>query len=457
MERVALPESFCESMRSLLPDGESEKLFVALNGDSPTAVRRNPYKCAELPYAGRAIAWSEYGCYLDSRPQFTLDTAFAGGAYYVQEPGSQFVDHILRSQRIESGRVLDMCAAPGGKTTIYATAVGPQGLVVANEYVRNRATILADNVRKWGLGNVVVTNNDPSHLAAFKGWFDVVAVDAPCSGEGMFRKDDGAREEWSPDGVNMCAVRQMSILEEAWQTLHAGGLLIYSTCTFNRTENDGVVAQMLDRFGDELAEAEPIPVEESWGIECGRVGAFQTFRFYPHRVESEGFFVAVARKAAESGCARVTPKPRKRVMTDAVKADVVELSRWVREPKQMRFAVVGDTLYGYAAERYDEVRALAESLTVIYSGVAMGQIFKGRLKPDWALSQYVGLCRDAVRCVELSEEDALDYLRKRDISAAQFDEGLNLVLRNGVALGFVKRIGARCNNMYPLSLRITNL
>lgn len=457
MERTPLPKLFCETMREMLSPVEAERLFASLDGESPTAVRHNPYKCADVKPAGEEIAWSRYGRYLDERPQFTLDTDFAGGAYYVQEPGSQFVDHILREQHVEQGRILDMCAAPGGKTTIYSTAVGEDGLVVANEYVRNRAVILADNVRKWGLGNVVVTNNDPSHLAAFRGWFDVVAVDAPCSGEGMFRKDDGARAEWSAEGVRMCATRQMSILDEAWQTLRAGGVLIYSTCTFNRTENEGVVAQMMERYGDEIVEAEPIHTSEEWGVECGRVGAFQTFRFYPHRVQSEGFFVAVARKATDSGCARVTPRPRKRIMTDAVKADVAELARWVKAPKQMHFAMVGDTLYGYAAERYDEVRALAESLTVIYSGVAMGQIFKGRLKPDWALSQYVGLRREAVACVEVSKEEALDYLRKRDISATQFDEGLNLVVHNGVALGFVKRIGARCNNMYPLSLRITNL
>ena len=456
MVRQPLPEAFCEAMRSTLGEVEAERLFAALDDCPPTSVRRNPHKLAENA-EGRSVAWSRYGTYLDARPQFTLDPHFAGGAYYVQEAGSQFVDHILSALHIDGGRVLDMCAAPGGKTTIYSTAVGRKGLVVANEYVRNRAVVLADNVRKWGIGNVVVTNNDPSHLATFKGWFDVVAVDAPCSGEGMFRKDEGARSEWSAESVKMCAVRQMSILDEAWQALRGGGVLIYSTCTFNHTENEGIVAQMSEHFGDAIVEAETIPTDESWGIECGRVGAVQTFRFYPHRTESEGFFVAVARKASDCDCGRVTPKPRKRVMADAAKADVAELSRWVDEPSEMRFAMVGDTLYGYAAERYDEVRALAESLTVIYSGVAMGQIFKHRLKPDWALSQYVGLRSDAVARVEVSREDALDYLRRHDIAVAQFAEGLNLVSYEGTPLGFLKRIGARANNMYPLALRITNL
>ena len=453
-----LPEAFCADMRRMLGSDEAERLFASLDGASPVSVRFNPRKCGdEAPLEGSAVPWSRHGVYLESRPQFTTDTAFAAGYYYVQEAGSQFVDYLLSREAVEGGRILDMCAAPGGKTTVYSTLVGEDGLVVANEYVRNRANILADNVRKWGLGNVVVTNNSPSHIAPFEQWFDVVAVDAPCSGEGMFRKDEEARAEWSEEGVKMCATRQMSILSDAWQSLKAGGLLLYSTCTFNEVENEGVVRSMMEEWGDELEAVDELPLDESWGVTCSQIGAFRLYRFFPHRVESEGFFVAVARKRFDVGGRVSQPKPRKQIMADVAKRDCEVLSHWFAEPSSMKFAMVGDMIYGYRSVRYDDVKRLAERLTVIYSGVAVGQIFKSQLKPDWALSQYVGLRREAVNVAELSDDDALDYLRKSDIDAAQFVEGLNLVTHKGRPLGFVKRIGARCNNMYPLSLKINNL
>jgi len=453
---TALPSEFEEMMRREMGVADAGALFAALDGTPPVSVRMNPAKrCA--PTGDRDIPWSRGGRYFDRRPQFTLDTAFHAGAYYVQEAGSQFIDFLIRNEPTEGRRILDMCAAPGGKTTIYSAAAGRDGLVVANEYVRSRANILADNVRKWGMGNTVVANCDPKAIGAFEGWFDIAAVDAPCSGEGMFRKDEAARTEWSPENVRLCAERQMSILREAWRSLRAGGLLIYSTCTFNTTENEGVLRSFGEEFGEETAAAEDMEIDEAWGIAVSSVGNFRTFRFMPHRTESEGFFAAVVRKSFDAPVRMSVPKPRKRIMNDVASAERAELSRWVEEPQGMRFASAGDTIYGYRAARYDDVRLLAESLTVIYSGVAMGQIFKGRLKPDWALSHYCGLNRSAVACAELGGAEALDYLRKRDVAAERFAEGVNLVSCGGLPLGFVKRIGARVNNMYPNSLRIMNM
>lgn len=442
----------------MLGTSEAERLFASLDDVSPVSIRVNPHKAdGGCPFEGEAVPWSCNGRYLAERPQFTTDTCFAAGGYYVQEAGSQFVDYLLRCEGIEGRMILDMCAAPGGKTTIYSTLVGDEGLVVANEYVRARANILADNVRKWGMGNVLVTNNDPSHFSPLGMWFDVVAVDAPCSGEGMFRKDEEARAEWSADGVKMCATRQMSILREAWQTLKAGGLLLYSTCTFNRVENEGVVQSMIEEWGEEIEPFREVEVKKEWGIEVSQIGPFRLYRFFPHKVRSEGFCVAVARKRFDVGGRALRPKARKQPFAEVPKSDVVELSRWVKEAGQMRFALVSDTIYGYRRLRYDDVRLFSERLTVIYSGVAMGQIFKGRLKPDWALSQYVLLNREAVSVAEVSYDEALDYLRRRDVLPSQCSEGLNLLLHNGCPLGFVKRIGARCNNLYPLSLKINNL
>lgn len=442
----------------MLGTSEAERLFASLDDVSPVSIRVNPHKAdGGCPFEGEAVPWSCNGRYLAERPQFTTDTCFAAGGYYVQEAGSQFVDYLLRCEGIDGRMILDMCAAPGGKTTIYSTLVGDEGLVVANEYVRARANILADNVRKWGMGNVLVTNNDPSHFSPLGMWFDVVAVDAPCSGEGMFRKDEEARAEWSADGVKMCATRQMSILCEAWQTLKAGGLLLYSTCTFNRVENEGVVQSMIEEWGEEIEPFREVEVKKEWGIEVSQIGPFRLYRFFPHKVRSEGFCVAVARKRFDVGGRALRPKARKQPFAEVPKSDVAELSRWVKEAGQMRFALVSDTIYGYRRSRYDDVRLFSERLTVIYSGVAMGQIFKGRLKPDWALSQYVSLNREAVSVAEVSYDEALDYLRRRDVLPSQCSEGLNLLLHNGCPLGFVKRIGARCNNLYPLSLKINNL
>ena len=450
-----LPSDFIDNMRQQLAD-EAEALFEALDSSSPVSVRLNPQKWIG-DSLGESVPWSRYGRYLDHRPQFTTHIPFAAGGYYVQEAGSQFIDYILQSEGVEGGKILDMCAAPGGKTTLYSSVVGDNGLVVANEYVRNRANILADNIRKWGLGNVVVTNNDPQHIAAFENWFDVVAVDAPCSGEGMFRKDDVARTEWSRNSVEMCAARQRSILSQAWRSLKAGGLLIYSTCTFNTTEDEGILEWMLSEWGEEIVGCNEIDIPQQWGVESLRVGDFQAFRFYPHRVKSEGFFVAVARKSAICSGRAVTPKARKKVVADATKDAVKELSRWMQSSENVRFALVGDSYYAYPSEYYEDIRSLANSLTVIYSGVEMGQIFKGKLKPEWPLSQSVWLNSSALPEVEVTLEVALDYLRKRDVTAALFEEGMNLVCCQGYALGFVKRIGNRVNNTYPNSLKINNL
>ena len=454
---IALPVAFVERMRKQLGADEAERLIAALDTPSSVAVRLNPAKSGEKGVwnGGKAIGWSVNGWRLSERPSFTLDTAFHAGAYYVQEAASQFIDHIIAGEDLRGKRVLDMCSAPGGKTTIYSTAVGEDGLVVANEYIRSRANILADNVRKWGMGNVLVTNNAPEHLAQFEGWFDLVAVDAPCSGEGMFRKEEVAREDWSDEAVKMCAARQMSIVREAWQTLRDGGLFIYSTCTFNDEEDEGVLRAFIEESGEVFAPSQRVELQDEWGVVRGEVGAFQTFRFFPHKTDSEGLFVAVVRKVEPT--TQRTPKARKRVMQEVDKASRKELSKWLKNADNHSFAMVADTIYAYRTEQFKAVQALSEGLTAIYSGVAMGQIFKGKLKPDWALSQYVGLNRSAVGVEELDEERALEYLRKHDIAVGDMAEGINLVTHNDRALGFVKRIGARCNNLYPNSLKIMNM
>ena len=452
---LPLPEEFKATMCRSLGDDEAARLFTALDTEPEVSIRLNPMKPAET-FDGESVGWSEHGRYLGERPQFTLDPLMHGGAYYVQEASSQFVGYLLKGLDLCGCRVLDMCAAPGGKSTIYSTLVGREGLVVANDISRSRTLALADNVQRWGMGNVVVTNNEPQHISAFKHWFDVVAVDAPCSGEGMFRKMEEARTEWSASAPEQCAERQRDILSEAWQALRPGGVLIYSTCTFNPTEDEGIVEWLMAEYGSELEAVEGIEVDEKWGITTCRIGEFQCFHFYPHKCRGEGFFAAIARKR-EGVVRRQSLKPRRKIFAHPAKGDVEELSRWVDDSAQMAFRQIGDVMYGYHRAVVDDVVALSEVLTVVYSGVCMGQIFKRKLRPEHALALFVGMNADAVPGVELSEADAQDYLRRQDISAAQFEEGINRVMYRGVAIGFVKRIGARCNNMYPKDLRIMKL
>ncbi len=451
---MALPQPFIERVERDLGAEQASQLFAALEGESPTSVRMNPYKVKERVEL-RPIGWSRYGFYLDERPQFTLDSDFHAGTYYVQEASSQFVGHILSHRDVEGARILDLCAAPGGKSTLYSTLVGLEGIVVANEINRTRCNVLADNIRKWGLGNVVVCNNRSEHLAQVESFFDVVAVDAPCSGEGMFRKAEIARQEWSPSNVELCAERQKEIMRDAWTSLKGGGTLIYSTCTFNHSENEGVVEYLSEIFDDEIESFAKVECDESWGVVQGTVGEFQTFRFYPHKAEGEGFFVAVATKRSDSACRPRLPKSRKKIFSTLDRASLSVVRSYVSQPELMSFYAVADTtIYGYYSAHAEVVKALAESLTVIYAGVAIGQIFKNKLKPDPALALFQGLSREAFAVAELDNSDILLYLRKQELSASLFDEGVNLVVAGDYALGFVKRVGGRVNNMYPNSLRI---
>ena len=321
---------------------------------------------------------------------------------------------------------------------------------------------LADNVRKWGTGNTVVTANEPARFAALEGWFDAVAVDAPCSGEGMFRKMPEARGEWSEGAVTQCAARQLEVLKEAWRALKPGGVLIYSTCTFNSSEDEGVAGAFGAWAADETEPCgETFTPDERWGIVTGSVGSFKTYHFYPHRTRGEGFFAAVTRKRGGEGDRttgpRIRPERGRRTPLQPVeRRERAELERWVSEPERMHFYRAGEVLYGCRREQAEAIERLSGTLSVVYAGVAMGRLFKGTLKPDGALALFAGLNRSAVPVAELPDEEALNYLRKAEVPADRFREGMNLVTARGLALGFAKRIGPRVNNLYPNSLRILN-
>lgn len=362
-----------------------------------------------------------------------------------------FVGYIVEHATEPDGAlILDLCAAPGGKATLYSTLAGPEGIVVANEAVRSRTGALADNIRKWGIGNTIVTCNDPAHFASLGERFDILAIDAPCSGEGMFRKSSEARLQWSAAAVEMCAARQRRIVADTWPALCPGGILVYSTCTFSHAENEDNVAWIAETFDCEDAG---IQIPETWGIETVQAGGISCFRFRPHRIEGEGFFAAAIRKCGQKG-RRPRPKPRRALMADIQRRETGELARWTGQPEMMKFARIGDDIHGYYAATYDETKQLAEYLNTVHSGICMGQLFGGNLRPDHSLAMFHDLNRNAIPEAALSEEEALRYLSKEEIAPDAFSDGMNIVTCNGYALGWAKRIGRRINNLYPKSLAI---
>lgn len=447
---------FISLLKEQLPTEEVAALIEALDGaPQPTSIRVNPHKPYPAP-EGRAVGWCRWGRYLAERPSFTRDGHFQAGGYYVQEASSMFVGHLLE-QAFEGAlpkgiRLLDMCAAPGGKSTLYSSLVGSEGLVVANEVIRARALTLADNIMRWGVGNTVVTSNDPSHFAgSLEEWFDVVAVDAPCSGEGMFRKSEEARENWSLDNVKLCATRQRRIMADAWASLREGGIFIYSTCTFNRAENEDNMEWLSEEF-----ECESVAVEcpEEWNIARTKAGVAECFHFYPHRTEGEGLFAAIVRKGGSSR-PKAPRKARKNPFGEVDKRVAKEILGYLTEPQSFRLATIGESIYAYPTHLWDDMRTVAEQMSVLFSGVKMGEMFGKKFRPDHSLALSAWLRKEAFPTAELTEEDMLHFFRREELSCVgALHEGVNLLLYEGQPIGFTKRIGARTNSLLPKELRI---
>ena len=295
--QMELPKSFIERIQQLLGEGESQALLQSLEVTSPVSIRRNPLKPSSVDSAEIQVPWSSEGYYLSQRPRFTYDPLFHAGCYYVQEASSMFIEQAFRCMETLPKRVLDLCAAPGGKSTLWRSLLPDGALLVANEPISARSWVLAENLTKWGHPDVVVTQAYPADFSPLTGFFDVVSADVPCSGEGMFRKDEVARQEWSEENVMMCAERQWQIISDIWPTLREGGYLVYSTCTFNREENEDNVARICRELGAECME---IPVSSEWHISGDTTGrGLPVYHFFPHRTRGEGFFLALLRKTSE--------------------------------------------------------------------------------------------------------------------------------------------------------------
>lgn len=313
-----LPAAFTEKTRQLMGEERFGRYLQSFEEEPPVSIRMNPMKAVDMEVTdSEQVPWCRNGCYLKQRPNFTMDPLLHAGCYYVQEAASMFLDEALRQMHnayvnhqpsaIRPLSALDMCAAPGGKSTLLRADLPEDCVLYSNEPIRNRANILLENVTKWGYKNHIVTNNYPKDYRKSKMHFDLILCDVPCSGEGMFRKDEATIREWSPQNVEKCWQLQREIVDDAWTCLNGGGLLIYSTCTFNTKENEENIRYFLERYDD--MEVVPIDILPEWNITGSLLEGFHepVYRFIPGITRSEGLFLCVLRKKGN-----LSPRPLQR-------------------------------------------------------------------------------------------------------------------------------------------------
>lgn len=447
MERQALLHLIATRSGILSPEGQ--EAFVKAHGaPAPVSIRLNPAKWTG-DVGLRPVPWASGAHYLEQRPTFTFDPLFHAGAYYVQEAGSMFLAAAVNACVLAgSGCVaLDLCAAPGGKSTHLLSLLGDDALLVSNEVVRPRARILCDNITKWGRANVCVTGSDPALFSSLPEFFDLVVVDAPCSGEGLFRKDGEAMGHWSDEAVTHCAARQLDILGHAWATLRPGGHLIYSTCTYNRTENEDNVARMLT-WG---ATCLPVPISPKWGITEVDADGVIAYRFMPHMTEAEGFFLSVLRKPGDGEAFR--PSAPKGFWKEV---SAKEAAPWMPSDDRLRPVRDRDRIIAVTPELWELFAGLSRQVYPLQYGVELAQEVKGHTVPSHAWAVAAMRPEEAFPNIGLSLEDAIAYLRGNPLPA-QGAKGFAVLSYRGLALGLVKGAGNRWNNLYPAPLRIRDM
>jgi len=416
---------------------------------SPVTIRINPEKYNALQKL-EAVPWSTYGKYLAERPSFTLDPLFHAGAYYVQEASSMFLEQafIQTVDTTQPLQVLDLCAAPGGKSTHLLSLINKESLIVSNEVIRSRASILAENIQKWGSNNVVVTNNDPEDFQRLGGFFDVIVVDAPCSGEGLFRKDPDAMKEWSEENVLLCSKRQQRILADIWPTLKENGILIYSTCTYNAVENESNL-QWLKAEND--VEFLSLKIDKVWGTETIDHEGIIGYQFYPHRVKGEGFFIAAIRKK-ESHRERKVGNLKGTFLSPSQKI-LEKVSNWTKNPEEKTFIQRGDLLQFFPSQHLYAIEFLSRNLHLVSAGTFLASVKHDKLIPEHVAALSTELA-DGFLKIQVSLAEALQYLRKETLTLPIGQKGFALVVYNDLPLGWVNVLDNRINNLYPANWRI---
>ena len=429
-----LPNEFISEIQKIMP--ENWHCFIeSLSKSVPISIRLNPFKSEKYifeDYKGENVDWASYAYYLKVRPSFTLDPLFHAGHYYVQEAASMYLEQIIKKHIATSALVLDLCAAPGGKSTHLSSILSPESLLVSNEVIRSRVNILSENMIKWGNPSTIVLNNDPSEIGKSNVLFDVIVADVPCSGEGMFRKDRDAIKEWSLKNVQLCAERQKRIIADIWPALKPEGILIYSTCTYNQEENEKNIDWICENLSAEIIE--------------------EPHRFMPHITKGEGFFIAAMRK--KGGNDFLLPKKKKRNKEKTLKISEPFCS-WILHPEDYYFIQENNLIIAIPNSHLDTFENLKQ-LKIINAGIILGEIKGKDIIPAHSLAMSTKLNSSFFPRWDLKKEDALRYLRKEVFMniPANLPKGYILVTYQDCPLGFVKNIGSRANNLYPNEWRI---
>ena len=440
---MSLPEKFKDSLpfASVL----KEKLLLGLLQKPLVSVRTNPFKPVDIFKSDENVPWSHNGKYLKERPEFVSDPMFHSGAFYPQEASSMFLGQILNSIDLSQKIVLDLCAAPGGKSTLINSFLPKDALLIANEVIKSRSWILKENMDKWGSSNVVVTNNDPSDFEQFLGFFDVVVVDAPCSGEGMFRKDKNAINEWSERNVNLCCTRQKRILADIIPSITNGGVLIYSTCTFNDKENRDNLKWLQENYEVENLEFE-YPLGE--GIVELIEGDLKGFQFLPGVTKGEGFFISAMLIYGGREKLKVPKRIRK------LRLDSWEGSSGEFLNNENKNYIIDETIHNFPEQFESILKSIIWDLNPIKIGCKIGQNIKGKIKYSHELAFSHELKKDAFELIEVSYEDAIRFLQKKVLSEVPNIKSWGLIAFQNQPLGWVKKVGGRLNNYYPKEFRI---
>jgi len=432
--------------------------FIAIHNkeEKTSSIRINPVKNFQIAdyVIESAIPWCEHAYYLKTRPVFTLDPLFHSGCYYSQESSSMFLDYLTRklNLHLEPIKALDLCAAPGGKSTLLNSALHDDSLLVANEIIKSRVNILTTNLVRWGNSNTVVSNNDPSAFGRLPGYFDLMVVDAPCSGSGMFHKDHSAIDEWSLANVKLCSERQQRILGQSLSALKTGGYLFYSTCSYSNEENEDIVDWLINEFEMESVAVE---VDASWGISVTTSKLHQAtgYRFYPHLLKGEGFFCAVLRKKEEQDTFSM-----KKIKKEKNVAPQHIAQEWVNAERHYSF-LQHNFLHVFPKQNEQDLQALQSVLYLKNAGTEIGELKGKTLVPshDLALSNLV---RADLPHIDLELDQAQNYLRKEQLPSSVNPENLSgwiLARYKGTNLGWIKAMPNRINNYYPKEIRIWNL
>lgn len=430
---------------------EEEFISSHNNGEQLTSVRLNPFKATDLFINDDRVPWCKHGRYLPERPSFTADPLFHAGCFYVQEASSMFLEQALKCSLnlSEDLNILDLCAAPGGKSTLISSLISKNSLLLANEIIKTRVPVLNDNLNKWGPENTFVSNNDPKDFKRLPGYFDAIVVDAPCSGSGMFRKNPAAINQWSESAVLLCSQRQQRILADILPSLKENGVLIYSTCSYSKKENEDIADWLCESF--EL-ESVKIPIDSHWGIieTQSDVQKCYGYRFYPHKVKGEGFFIAGFRKKS------IAPYPQiKRAKGDPVNQKHEEIiSKWLNTDS-IRLLNLHEEYFAINPKHEADLQFLQSNLYLKKSGVRIGKVMGKDLVPNHELAMSLILNPNIPR-INLNHDQSVIYLKRDELKLKSEHIGWALMCFENHPLGWAKLLGNRINNYFPKEIRITN-